>query len=477
MISGQQALRSIDQAAAQIRGQEQQLDAALRSAGDDLVRLRAERVATLKQLATVRLDALKGERVVWDLDVAERRALQLLADDQQAGLALSQRLAEAQAAREKAEALRIGQADALAQALSALEEFQAKVEPGIKASVAWVSRKAAIDHAEAVAAKADSKADLAEADRDAKRKPYESDPLFMYLWNRKFGTSDYRSGGLVRFFDRKVGGLVGFANARPNYQMLNEIPARLREHAERCVAAVAAEREQLVAVEAAGLKSAGSGPHEEKVAAGRAALADAEAKLAAADKALGELDREREAALSGRAKGAFDEAVEMLAEADGNEDIRELFREASQTRTGEDDALVRRIEAIDARNGQAEQAVAQLRQDAGTLARRRVEVEQQRETFRRQGYDSPYGQFGNDQLIGQVLGGIVKGAIEGAVLGGVLRDGYRERPRRADSSFGGNGGFSFPFPGGGGGGGGNWGGGGGSSSGGGRDGFTTGGQF
>ena len=35
----------------------------------------------------------------------------------------------------------------------------------------------------------------------------------------------------MRFFDRKVARLVGYRGARANYAMLQEIPARLREHA------------------------------------------------------------------------------------------------------------------------------------------------------------------------------------------------------------------------------------------------------
>ena len=80
---------------------------------------------------------------------------------------------------------------------------------------------------------AEAKAARAEADRDEKRRPYESDPLFMYLWRRRFGTRDYEASNLVRYFDRKVAHLIGYEAARVNYAMLLELPDRLREHAER----------------------------------------------------------------------------------------------------------------------------------------------------------------------------------------------------------------------------------------------------
>ncbi len=81
-------------------------------------------------------------------------------------------------------------------------------------------------------ARAEAKAVQAEADREEKRRPYEADPLFMYLWRRRYGTREYRASNLVRYFDRKVAHLIGFETARINYAMLMELPDRLREHAE-----------------------------------------------------------------------------------------------------------------------------------------------------------------------------------------------------------------------------------------------------
>ena len=39
------------------------------------------------------------------------------------------------------------------------------------------------------------------ASTDEKGKPYEADPLFSYLWQRKFRTTEYRKGGLSRALD------------------------------------------------------------------------------------------------------------------------------------------------------------------------------------------------------------------------------------------------------------------------------------
>ena len=86
---------------------------------------------------------------------------------------------------------------------------------------------------DAVIRSAEEKATQAAADREEKRRPYEADPLFMYLWRRRFGTRDYRAGNLVRYLDRKVAHHIGYEAARVNYAMLLELPERLREHVER----------------------------------------------------------------------------------------------------------------------------------------------------------------------------------------------------------------------------------------------------
>jgi len=86
---------------------------------------------------------------------------------------------------------------------------------------------------DAIIRNAEEKLAQAEADRDNKRRPYEADPLFMYLWRRRFGTRDYAARSFVRSLDRKVAHLIGFEAARVNYAMLLELPDRMREHVER----------------------------------------------------------------------------------------------------------------------------------------------------------------------------------------------------------------------------------------------------
>jgi hypothetical protein len=486
MISAQQALREIEQATAAVRSQEGECAGLLQAADQDLARMRAARTGLLRQLASVRLDAMQSEKIAGDLASVERQALQLIAEGKASVDALSARLDEAQAKRAAADADRGARAGEVAQALGQLEELQASVESKVRGSAEWIAQKEIVDRADNIFRAADAKADRAETDRAAKGRPYMDDPLFMYLWKRGFGTSAYESGFFVRFFDAKIAGLIGYQGARANYAMLNEIPIRLRAHEERCRAAFEGERQKLQQIEKAGLAAAGSGALEQKLEAAQGGLAEADARLKAADAALLALDREHDMRLKGESRSAYGRAIDLLADADSRESISKLYYKATKTMTPEDDAIVRQIEANDKTLAGADRRRADLIARARVLAERRSEIESQRAQFYRRGYDSPMGQFSNEQAIANVLGGILQGVVQGAVLGQVLQGGFSERGRRADSGFGGSSGFNFPGGGGfgggggggfGGGGGGGFGGGGGGGFGGGGDGFRTGGGF
>src|SRR5262249_57005753 len=116
---------------------------------------------------------------------------------------LAHRRDEAQAQLEKAETAKHERDHSLADAIEALDERGGQTAERVKQDAAWTAAKAAVDAAEKVATNADKKASLAEADLATKRKPYEDDPIFMYLWHKKHGQAEDTSGALTKFFDRK----------------------------------------------------------------------------------------------------------------------------------------------------------------------------------------------------------------------------------------------------------------------------------
>ena len=144
VISGRQALATIEQAIARARSDEGRLDAALQSASEEAARLRAERMEAFRELARVKLDALARDGVVGELDAAERRALDLLSNRRQALDRLSERRREALTAQQQAEAERHRHAEALEQALAAIEALRGRAAEQVRAGPEWEAQCARI---------------------------------------------------------------------------------------------------------------------------------------------------------------------------------------------------------------------------------------------------------------------------------------------------------------------------------------------
>ena len=450
MWTGRETLGSIEGAIGKLYREESQLDGALKSAVAETERLRKERAEALRELARVKLDETAAGRLVNSLDAGERRAVQIL-DDYRLRIAntterrdaLFKEVASAQAARNAAAKL-------VEEALAAVESLRTEAEGKVQAVAAWQEAKATSDQASAVASEAEKKAANAEAELGAKRKPYDEDPLFIYLWQRGFGTSRYQSGNFVRVMDRVVADFIGFANVRPNYAALIEIPLRLREHATAQRAAAAERLAALSAIERRAMVEAGIEPKER-------ALNEARHKLAAEDRTLEDkatllrkTDEERTTLVSGGSNPTYEEALTTIASADAKDQIAALYLEARRTATPADDAIVRKVEAIDGQLGKTEAQLAELRSTAQDLAKRRVEIERVRDRFRGAGYDHPHGTFGNDRDIADALGRTMAGTIAGQILWQVLQGGYGTRAPTGRPDFGyPTSPFPFPIPGGG----------------------------
>jgi hypothetical protein len=424
MITGRDALATIEDTISKARKSETSLDTALRSAEESATRLLAERTSAFQQLARVRLDSMLQDGVTGPLDHAERRALEMV---QHRSIELKEEARQRTtlfAAVQAAENDRHRKAEQLEQALAGLESIRKASQPKIRASVIWKNQMDKIAVAEKIAEESEKKTLLSEQDREIKRKPYEADPLFMYLWNAKFNLTDYTGGFIAKFFDRMIARKVGYPDARANYAMLNEIPLRLREHAERRKQAVLLEKQGLVKAENDALSALGAGDLVAKVEAARQALIGAEAALSSRKQALQDFET---SIAAGAEDPAYVNAVAILAEADSRDDIRELYSDAAKTSTRDDEKIVAQIEKLDAKLAKAEIEIEQTRSEARDIARRRAEIERERDHFRRRGYDNPYGGFQNDSLLGNILGGILQGSIQGGILRDALRDGYRQR--------------------------------------------------
>jgi regulator of replication initiation timing len=496
MWTGRETLGSIETAISKLYREESQLDGSLKSAVAEADRLRKERAEVLRELARVKLDEMAAGRLVNNLDAGERRAVQVLDDYRLRIASFTERRERLVKELESAQAVRDAAAKQVEEALGAVEALRAEVEGKVQALPKWREAKSSSDAANGVAGEAEKKAANAEAELGAKKKPYDEDPLFLYLWKRGFGTSRYDAGNFTRYMDRLVADFIGFGNVRPNYAALIEIPLRLREHATAKRAAAEERLGVLSGIERRAMVEAGIEPKERALAEARHRLAAADTTLDEKHDLLRKLDVERNGLLASGSNPAYEEALSAIASADAKDQVATLYLEARRTPTTADDTIVQTLERLEKEIPKADAEVAELRRSAQSLAKRRIEIERVRDRFRGAGYDHPHGTFGNDAAITDALGRMLAGSIGGQILWEILQGGYSTRGPMGRPDFGyPTSPFPFPIPGGGSTGpwGGEWrdpssrgnwspdgggdGGSGGGGGGGGRDDFSTGGSF
>ncbi len=432
MLEGDEVYRGI---AVRIREAEEQVArtaADLRRCRDAEAEARAEETRLLGELARARLGELAAARVGGELDQADRQAMALLQERRERRAELQRRV-EAQAAGLADQAT--ARAAALRSRDEAADARQACVTRTMRSLADDAEYRIERDHVQALTAQAEAaaqKAQVAEADRDRKRQPYEQDKLFAYLWRRRYRFPEYRALPLFATLDGWVAGLCRYQEAHRDYGMLLEIPDRLREHATQAAqtattaAAALREREQQA------LQAAGEGDLAATLAARQQELDALTAAIEQGEQAQDKLLQEQ-AALDGGQDQHTAAALQALAAQVQREDVATLWRDALATPGAEDDRLVRQIEAVRARqqdlSRQAEAAAAP--HAAAQTALR--ELEDLRRRFRHEGYDGSGSVFADGLDVGGLLGGILRGALRADTAWGTFRRHHRRRGPSAQS--------------------------------------------
>lgn len=435
-LSGPEALRSLDEALRDIRREEDEIAKRLARSAELVAKIRETEGELLRQLAQVRLDPATQQQVVGELGQAEARAREVLKQHSGALAKTEKQLKEADKAIAEQAAERVRLVEKAAGVQAELKALADRIAGGLKADPAYAQTRKTAEALRHVADEAMRKTEQAEADREQKGRPYRDDPLFMYLWETSYGTRNYRANNLVRWLDGMVAQLVGYPEARPNFAMLNEIPLRLREHAERQGQLAEAAQQQVIALEKAAIDAGGGKPL-------RDGLEEAQAQIAEIDAAIVELEDQRDDIAQTQrelAQGndpAFASAVGALAEALGREDVRTLLAQARQTHTEQDDTIVKQIDDARLRAQEEESETRDQKARLKLLATRRRELEDIQYEFKKQGYDNPRSTFREDNLVGDVLTDFLRGAITAAGYWEMWRrsQGWSGGTRRDDDSF------------------------------------------
>ena len=480
MFSGRDALRRMDKTLRSARGELQRLDVDLQATSRAITQNKLDQARAIDRMAEIRLDAARRGEIVKYLESAMRDAREILESRDAAIASINNEVGKANEAIDELEGQRNTLHEEVDAAATTLAEREAAVQQSLEQDETFQAQLERTREADAIAVSALEKAELAREDRRRKGQPFENDELFMYLWQRGYGTSAYSANPFLRMLDGWVANRCGYHEARPNYWMLLEIPKRLAEHAEHARELADAELDRLQDIEEL---AASDGDVPEA----RAALEALEqrqdqldAEIVAAENTLGELQADQHRYTAGTDDYLRD-ALRTISAAMERRDISELTRFARATMTAEDDEIVDELRHLRRRYDELEDELHETRElQRGRLSRIR-ELEKVRREFKRSRYDDVHSSFGKRKMIERMIGEVIAGVIQGSALwntlrryqryndaagewpdfgsGGIVRPGRRRRPSRhkkrqrppswhwpGSTSRRGGGGFKIPRP-------------------------------
>lgn len=413
-MTGRQAMAEIDRGLETLRKEEERLTNELSAMTSKIAEARADETGALGDLARFKLDA-EGRDVGARLDQASKRAADLMGSRTDA-------IAKLELEREK----KGRELSALQENLEALRTDLEGVEDRIEALAVDVDERLAGDErhqqlvkeaesAGATAEAAAKKASQAEADQAEKSVAYQEDILFTYLWRRGFGTPAYNYRGLTRTLDRWVSNLIGFIEARPSFVLLNEIPLRLRKHAEDVAAAADTASVAVVASANQALADIAGEDLAGKADALAVGIATQEEAIAPVEEEMAALD-DRASAFAAGEDELFKQATDALSRSIATDDIRALRDEAERTPSPEDEKHVERLARARSEIARLEPKAADLREDVSEVAERRKELLKIARDFRRRGWEHRGHNFEfGDLMTGFMLGRVTRGMFWGGI--------------------------------------------------------------
>lgn len=445
MVDGRQTLQEIERAIADLRTRESQAQSDLEAATSERMALLKKRTAAFRELAELRAKSAIADGVINEADGLQHQVASLLSARQRTIDTLSDRSKAANTDRTHALNRIEQQTNAIAVLELRLDEIGNEARQQLRTDPVYNAHDAVRVEAERVFKNANEKTKRAETDRKEKGAAYENDPLFMYLWKRRYGQAEPSSWALVRWLDDKIARFVNYHEARPNYAMLNEIPTRLRAHTEDLAEKLAAANADLAQTVAARINEIAGTDLTAELAAAHDQKAQTAKDIEAADAEIAEITRQLNFYAEGRDDG-FRKAVEMSAGFLAQTQLNTLLRQARETTTPTDDEIVARIGELDRRREATDKRITQDRGELDKLSRRRQELLEVAAKFRRNHYDHPSSVFQTDDIAAVLLEALIRGAISGSDYWDRSRrqHGWRSRPadpfRRSSSlpPFGGS---------------------------------------
>jgi len=410
VISGRDTLQEINNHVMQAQSRIADADREMNDLNSQLNRSHIETAEQYRELAKFRLDEIKAGTVTDRLNKAHLAVPAFMDQHKQALEALEKDIIKGQQRQQMLNQQRETCRDARDRAADAFQKQLQISKSALETTEEYMRQHEKLAAAVLIARRADEKASQAEADLSAKGKPYQDDELFMYLWDRRYLTPNYRHSGIVRMLDEWVARLISFKETRADYHMLNELPQRLREHATQAAEEADSQRQSLLSLEKQAAEKDG-------VVALQAALDREEKQLQQVnddieteEKRYRELLRQKSDFAAGEDEYTR-KAVTMMAAELECEDIIALFQQAQSTPRPEDDAIVMRLHELQKTQKTLTDRISELKINQQHQRDALEELAKLREKFRRSNYDAQHSSFPSNLGLGILLGEILRGSL------------------------------------------------------------------
>ncbi|MGB5984013.1 MAG: hypothetical protein WBG37_01815 [Desulfobacterales bacterium] len=412
MLDGRASLHIFDQHLHSAKDALGGLHARMERLNQQLEELRRDSADQYRALARARLDELTAQQLVGRMERTHEAVLKLLDQKKAARAQLALELENCQTRIAAFDGRRAALQEQRDQALAAVDAKLAEVDEILKQNPTHQELKSRWQRAISQAEQARTKAGQSQKDRDLKGRPYEEDPLFMYLWRRRYQTPDYKGRGLTRSLDAWVARRVHYDQNRANYHMLTLLPKHLQAHAESLQEKVEQLRRELSEMESVTGREAGVDELRAAHTAAQDALAQLSERVEAEEKHQDGL-LVRQAEYAGGTDEHTRKAVEIQIRELKERDLSDLYEAARRTPGPEDDVLVARLGELRDAIARTEKELQDLQESLQKQHRSYTELEDLRGWFRRSTYDSQWyglpGKLDLGLLLGQLLSGVLSG--------------------------------------------------------------------
>jgi len=433
-ISGHDALQQLDTRLVRLRGRLNDAIQAADSIDGRLGEIQSHRVNALQRLAAMRLDVIQDADIE-DLDRLHRQALELL---QSHSDYIEEERSAIETASDKISDLETRRAD-LSAAHQALEtEIEAKleqIEETLKNDAAYVGLVEAYEDADAIAERAEQKLAVAIDEREEKSAAYLGDPLFSYLWERGFGTTEYESGGLFKMIDGWIAKLCKYQGARPNFARLNDITDWLSNHSATTSNAAATAKTLLETEERKAIEDAGIPADEDKADTMRADMVQIDEDITGAETHHTELTEQHARTLIGE-DGPARQARKLLERGLQTMSMPDLRMLVAETVSLDDDEIVDDLVSLRTEEMSLELETERVSEAPTRLGEELGAFEALRRRFKDARFDSDFALI-KIALFDDALSNLASGRTSVSRALKQIHQSVRRRERRTRNGFGG----------------------------------------